>query len=64
MIITMSVFTHWAGISQRDVSIPPAYCTQGDFEAVYVPVESKRLVLLNAGAKTLSTGFPSCHPLQ
>lgn len=64
MIITMSVFTHWVDISQRDVFMPPAYCTQGDFEAVYVPVDSKRLVLLNAGAKTLSTGFPSCHSLQ
>lgn len=57
MIITMSVLTHWADISQRDIFIPTAYCAQGDFEALYVPVESKMLVLLNAGAKTLSVGF-------
>ena len=40
MTISMSVFTPWADISQRDIFIPPACSTQCDFKAMSIPVDS------------------------
>lgn len=40
MTRSMSIFTHWADISQRDIFSPPACSTQCDFEAMSMPVDS------------------------